>query len=118
MKKTGLGTLKIEHQVLKEYGDTQSTQKQVHPRGLPKRPIGKAFHSHAQDTGDGHGADNHQGNHKGCDHDRLIVAGQEVKDPPSRKPADHIDLTMGEVEHEQDSVHHGVPDGNEGIDPA
>jgi len=39
-----------------------------------------------------------------------------VEHPPAGKPADHIYLAMGKVEHAQDAVDHGVADGNQCID--
>ncbi len=32
--------------------------------------------------------------------------------------ADHVDLTVGEVDHADDAVDHGVADGDQGVDTA
>jgi len=41
-----------------------------------------------------------------------------MKDPPAGKPTDHIDFTMGKIEHTQNAINHGVADGDQGIDTA
>lgn len=39
-----------------------------------------------------------------------------MEHPPPGKPADHIYLAMGKVEHAQDAIDHSIADGNQCID--
>ena len=41
-----------------------------------------------------------------------------MKHPPAGKTADHVNLTMGEIEHAQNAINHLIADGNEGINTA
>ncbi len=117
-KRTRFCALEVEDQILQEDGNPQSAEKQVHSRGFPERPVSETLDKNAQAPGEPHGHDDHESNQDAGVHKGNVVSGQQGEHPPRDKAADHVNLAVGEVEHEQDAVDHGVADGDEGINPS
>ena len=64
------------------------------------------------DHGGGEGRDHHEGHGVQAEH------GEAGDNGEGYVRADHVNLAMGEVDHADDAVDHGVADGDQGIGTA
>src|SRR5712672_2040784 len=81
---------------------------------MPQRPVGNALHGPAVECRDRHRHQKHDQqdhrNHGEADRD------QDQEGDQRDKAADHEDIAMGEIDHADDAVDHGVADGDQAID--
>ncbi len=112
------GAIKTPEHVLEKERGADGGDEGHQARGVAQGAIGDAL-EHDGDQGRGrHGDDEHQdqADHGvGFQQPALVEIRREVIGGVG--PA-HEDLAVGEVDHAQDPVHHGVAHGDEGVDAA
>ncbi len=83
---------------------------------VPQRPVGDALHRPAVERGDRHRHQQHDQqdhrNHGEADRD------QDQERDQRDEAADHEDVAMGEIDHADDAIDHGVADGDQAVDRA
>ena len=104
----GVGGPEQQGCVLEEVADADGSDEHGQRGGGAEGFIGQALNEHTQEGTDKHGQqDAHQR--------RQIEAGDGIE---AYIRTDHDDVTMGEVQHLGDAVHHGVAQCDDGIDAA
>ena len=83
---------------------------------MPQRPVGDAFHRPAIERGDRHRYQQHDQQDQGD-------GGQAERDQDQERDqrdeaADHENIAMGEIDHADDAIDHGVADGDQAVDRA
>jgi hypothetical protein len=83
---------------------------------MPQRPVGDALHGPAIERGDRHRYQQYdQQDHRNrCQPER----DQHQKRNQRDEAADHEDVAMGEIDHADDAIDHGVADGDQAVDRA
>ena len=79
-------------------------------------PVGDALHGPAPDGGQRHGDEKHEHERKRDQGDAEAEQGE--KGDQRDEGAHHEDVAMGEIDHADDAIDHGVADGDQTIDRA
>ena len=83
---------------------------------MAQRPVGDALHGPAIERGDRH---RHQQHDEQDQWDRgQAERDQDQKRDQRDEAADHENIAMGEIDHADDAIDHGVADGDQAIDRA
>src|SRR5712691_1173574 len=110
------GALGDLHVVLQDdrHADRRDERRQA--EGMAQRPVGDALDHLAVQRGERHRDQQHQeqGNRNGGDTDRH----QQQKGDQSGEGSDHENIAVGEIDHADDAIDHGVADGDEAVDRA
>src|SRR5690606_19528830 len=111
-----LGVLGQHHGVLQEDGHADRGDQRDQSVATAQRPVGDPFDAVAVGTGDDHAGG------EGDEHDGYQAVdaghGQQGNGDEGDVRTDHVHLAVGEVDHADDAVHHGVADGNQRIGAA
>ncbi len=83
---------------------------------MPQRPVGDALDRPAIQRGDRHRDQKHDQKDHG--HRGQSDRDQDQEGDQRDEAADHEDVAMGEIDHADDAVDHGVADGDQAIDGA
>ena len=110
------GAIEPAEGVLEKEGSSDGGDERDETRGLPQRPIGHPFEKdgdqggrrHRNDEDDDQADDGMSIQESG----RIQSGGKEVR---RIRPA-HEDFAVGEVDHPEDPIDHGVAHGDQGID--
>ena len=83
---------------------------------MPQRPVGDALHRPAIERGNRH-------RHQKHDQQDHRYRGQPHRDQDQERDqrneaTDHEDVAMGEIDHADDAIDHGVADGDQAVDRA
>ena len=108
-----IGSLHQQHIILQENRHPDGADQWRKARGATQRPICDLF----QGIAVGAGIDD--GNYSGENQDRYSahpVNRADTGDDQGDKSTDHVDFAVCEVDQLNNPVHHGVPQGNQGID--
>jgi hypothetical protein len=81
---------------------------------VAQRAVGQPLHRPPISSGEDHGDQQHHQQRQG--HVADAERAQHQKRDHRDEGADHVDLAMGEIDHADDAVDHGVADGDEPID--
>ena len=84
------------------------------PERAAQRPVGQSFHGPAVDRCQQHGDDQDQQQREWHPGDADHAHDQEGDQ--RREGADHEDIAMGEIDHADDAIDHGVADGDQTVD--
>jgi hypothetical protein len=74
--------------------------------------VGEALNQHAEHRREGHRHDHHQNRGKQRRADPLLN-GPAVGDVIAHERAEHIDITMSEIDQPQNAVNHRVAEGDQ-----
>ena len=101
------------HPVLQEDGHADGRDQRHEARALAHRLIGHLFDHQAIDAGDEDGDHQHQAD-DGPDGQAALRAHSRKRDESDIGP-EHVDVTVGEIDHADDAVDHGVANGDQGV---
>ena len=93
-------------QILQQVAHADGGDHHRHTRGAAQGAVGRLFDDNAQDGGE----DQHQGQRHGHGHGGGHVDHEEARH--------HEDIAVGKVDEPQDTVHHGVADGDQRVETA
>jgi len=83
---------------------------------VPQRPVGDAFDGPAIERGDRHRDQQHdEQDHR---NDGQPERHQDQERDQRDEAADHENIAMGEIDHADDAIDHGVADGDQAVDRA
>ena len=86
------------------------------PERVPQRPVGDALDGPAIQRGDRH---RHQQHDQQDQRDRGQAERDQDQERDQRdEAADHENVAMGEIDHADDAIDHGVADGDQAVDRA
>jgi hypothetical protein len=113
-KLAGFRLQQPQGEILQEKSHPQGGDDRGDPGGLAQGTVGQPLDGHPQERGEDHaeqqgaGEDQHQGQTQG-------QPQQEGGPGQAEVGAHHEDVAVGEVDHGEDAVHHGVAQGDEGV---
>src|SRR6476659_7022595 len=84
--------------------------------GFAQRPVGDALHGPSPHGGEQHGDDEDE--HERERNKRQAEAHDQKKSDQRDESAHHEDVAMGEIDHADDAIDHGVADGDQAVDRA
>ncbi|CUW40678.1 protein of unknown function [Magnetospirillum sp. XM-1] len=103
-------------EILQDDGYADGRDQRRQPGGRAQRAIGHPLGSPAPQRGQPHGGD--QGEHQGQRHRGAEHRGCRQEGDQRNERAHHVDRAMGEIDHAQHAVNHGVAKGDQTIDGA
>ena len=111
----GCGPQEPQGEIFQEESHAQGGDHRRDPGGLAQGAVGQAFDGHPQHRGQQHAEG--QGPQKDHHHGQMKRQAQQEDGPGQAEVGPHHeDVAVGEVDHGEDAVNHGVAQGDEGVD--
>ena len=110
-----IGGLGEEDVVLEEDGHPDGADQRREARRLAQGFVGDLFHGKPVGGGINDGENRRQDENG---KPRKSFQGQNAGDDQRGEGPDHVDFAMGEIDQLDDAVHHGVAEGDQGVDAA
>src|SRR5271157_4852293 len=108
--------LRNHYIILKEDRNTDRADKGAQSRRVSQRLIGNFFHGKSVSRTEENRQYNSQENSKRHAEGGEPHGGKNAKENNAQIGAEHINLPVGEVNQFEDAIHHGVAEGNNGVD--
>ena len=108
--------LRYLREVDQDKGHADGGQHRREAEGMPQRPVSDAFYRPAVQCGDRHRDQKHD--QQDDRHDGQAERHQHQEADQRDKTADHENVAVGEIDHADDAIDHGVADGDQAIDRA